>query len=81
MKILGLLKSRGNNPVNFKKAKQHQLEEITNRINKVIDKIPTRTITETNNFINAASVYVAKEVGLKQTRQKQSKMPLWQKRI
>ena len=44
--ILELSKSGGNNPDNFKKANQHQLVEITNRVNKVIDKIPTRTITE-----------------------------------
>ncbi|XP_044170403.1 uncharacterized protein LOC122954426 [Acropora millepora] len=79
--ILELSKSGENNPVNFKKANQRQVEEITNRINKVIDKIPTRTITETNNLINAASMYVAKELGLKQTTQKQSKMPWWQRRI
>ena len=76
-----LSKSGGNNPVNFKKANQHQLEEITNRVNKVIDKIPTRTITEMNNLINAASIYVAKELGLKQTTWKQGKMPWWQRRI
>ena len=68
--ILELSKSGENNPVNFKKANRRQVEEITNRINKVIDKIPTRTITETNNLINAASMYVAKELGLKQTTQK-----------
>ena len=34
-----LTNSGGNNPVNFKKANQHQLGEITNRINKVIEKI------------------------------------------
>ena len=79
--ILELSKSGENNPVNFKKANQRQVEEIINRINKVIDKIPTRTITETNNLINAASMYVAKELGLKQTTQKQSKMPWWQRRI
>ena len=43
--------------------------------------IPTRTITQTNNLINAASMYVAKELGLKQATQKQSKMPWWQRRI
>ena len=79
--ILELSKSGENNPVNFKKANQRQVEEITNRINKVIDKIPTRTTTETNNLINAASMYVAKELGLKQTTQKQIKMPWWQRRI
>ena len=79
--ILELSKSGENNSVNFKKAHQRQVEEITNRINKVIDKIPPRTITETNNLINAASMFVAKELGLKQTTQKQSKMPWWQRRI
>ena len=74
-------KSGGNNPVNLKKANQRQVEEISNMIKKVIDKIPTRTITKTNNLINAASIYVAKEVGLTQTTKKQSKMPWWQRRI
>ena len=44
--ILELSKSGENNPVNFKKANQRQVEEITNRINNVIDKIPTRTRNE-----------------------------------
>ena len=79
--ILELSKSGENNPVNFKKANQRQVEEITNRINQVIDKILTRTITETNNLINAASMDVAKELGLRRTTQKQSKMPWWQRRI
>lgn len=62
--ILRILKAGGNNPVNFKKVNQRQLEEITNRVNKIYDKIPTRTITETNNLIYAVSIYVAKELGL-----------------
>ena len=49
-------KSGGNNLVNFKRENQRQLEEITNRVTKVKDKIPARTITETNNLINAASI-------------------------
>ena len=64
-----------------KKANQRQLEEITNKVNKVIDKKTTRTITETNNLINAASIYVAKKLGLKQNTEKQSKIPWWQRRI
>ena len=67
-------KSGVNNPVNLKKANQRQVEEISNIIKKVIDKIPTRTITETNNLINAASIYVAKKRGPKQTTRKQSKI-------
>ena len=46
--------------MNFKNANQRQVEEITNRINKVVDKIPTRTFTETNNLIIKASIYVAR---------------------
>lgn len=49
-------KSGGNNLVNLKRENQRQLEEITNRVTKVKDKIPARTITETNNLINAASI-------------------------
>lgn len=65
--ILRILKAGGNNPVNFKKVNQRQLEEITNRVNKIYDKIPTRTITETNNLIDAVSIHVAKELGLEQS--------------
>ena len=46
--ILEIFKSGGNNPVNFKKANQRQLRDVTEKVNKVLDKIPTRRITETN---------------------------------
>ena len=49
-------KTGGNNLVNFKRENQRQREEITNRVNKVKDKVPARTITETNNLVNAASI-------------------------
>ena len=70
-----LTNSGGNNPVNFKKANQHQLGEITNRINKVIEKIYQQELLQKRTIINAASIYVAKKLGPKQTTRKQSKMP------
>lgn len=79
--LLRILKSGGNNLVNFKKANQCQLEAITNRVTKILHKIPTRTITETNNLINAVSIYLAKEFGLKQTVWRQSKQPWWKRGI
>ena len=79
--ILRILKSEGNNLVNFKKSNQCQLEEIANRVNKILDKMPTRTITEMNNLINAVSIYVATELSLKQTVQRQSKQPWWKRWI
>ena len=58
--ILRILKSGGNyRRVNFKKVNQRQIVEITNRINKILDKILTRTIAEMNNLINAVMIYVA----------------------
>ena len=71
--ILEMFKSGGNNPVNFKKANQRQLTEITEKVNKVLHKIPTRNITETSKLINAASTFVAKELGLKQTAKSRTK--------
>ena len=59
--------------MNFEKGNQCQLEEITNRVNKILDKIPTRTITETNKLINAVSIHVATELGLKQSVWRQNK--------
>ena len=44
-----------------KRPNQSQLEEITIRVNKAIYKTPTRPIAETNNLINEASFYIAKE--------------------
>lgn len=58
--ILRILKSGGNNRrVVFKKVNQRQIVEITNRINKIVDKILTRTITEMNDLISAVMIYVA----------------------
>lgn len=58
--ILRILKSGGNyRRVNFKTVNQRQIVEITNRINKILDKILTRTIAEMNNLINAVMIYVA----------------------
>ena len=37
--IVEVFKSRGNSPVNFKTENQRHLEEITNKVNKILDKI------------------------------------------
>ena len=46
--------------VNFKRADQQQLKNIIIEVNNVMDKIPTSTITETNDLVYAVSVYAAK---------------------
>ena len=64
--ILEIFKLGGNHPVNFKKANQRQLKEMTEKVNTVLYKIPTRNITENNKLVNAVSIYIDKEIGLKQ---------------
>lgn len=44
--------------MNFKKVNQRQIVEITNRINKIVDKILTRTITEMNDLISAVMIFI-----------------------
>ena len=39
--ILEIFKLGGNHPVNFKKANQQQLKEMTEKVNKVLYKNPT----------------------------------------
>ena len=52
-----------------------------NRVNQVIHHIRTKDITETNNLIMAATVWVAEQLGLKKTEFRAKKEPWWKRRI
>ena len=49
----------------FKKVDRWQLNAITQKVNKVIEHIETRNITESNNLMRAISTFVAEKLGLK----------------
>ena len=49
----------------FKRVERKKLRTATKRTNRVIKYIDTNDITEMNNFIVATSVWIAKELGLK----------------
>ena len=67
--------------VSFRKADSKKLREITSNVNKVWKYIMTNDLTETNDLINAAAVYVCQRLGLKQRKDKVSQEPFWKRRI
>ena len=52
-----------------------------NRVNQVIRHIETINITETNESIRAATVWVAEQLGLKKTEFRAKKDPWWKRRF
>ena len=52
-----------------------------NRVNREIGLIETKNITQTNNLIKAAGVWVADQLGLKKYEGGKKKDPWWKRRI
>ena len=51
------------------------------KVNKIIDKISTNTITETNDLVYAVSSYAAKKLGIKTCKRRPRKEPWWKRRL
>ena len=51
------------------------------RVNRVIELIKIKNITQTNNLIKAAGVLVADQLGLKKSEGGKKKDPWWKRRI
>ena len=49
----------------FKKVDMNTLNRTTAKVNRVIELIETKNITQTNNLFKAAGVWVADQLGLK----------------
>ena len=67
--------------ISFKKVDKNKLKKEMNRVNQVIRHIETKDITETNELIKAATVWVAEQLGLKKTEFRAKKDPWWKRRI
>ena len=65
----------------FKKVDRKVLKVQTNRVNEAIKYIKSKSITETNNLIKAASVWVADQIGLKKAEHRKKNEPRWKRRI
>ena len=67
--------------VTFKTVNKKNIESEIKKLENIIKKVITPTITETNRFIIALIWYVAHRMGLKEREQGPKKDPWWKRRI
>ena len=67
--------------VMFNKVNKEGLKVQTNRRNEVIKYLKSESITETNNFIRGASMWVAERIRLKKVEQKKKNEPRMKRMI
>ena len=72
---------RNTDGISFKKVDMNTLNRTTAKGNRVIELIETKNITQTNNLIKAAGVWVADQLGLKKYEGGKKKDPWWKRRI
>ena len=67
----------------LKKVNRNILSEWTGKVNKIIRKIRTENLTDTNKLIGAVAIYISKKVELKtgNARRNAKKEPWWKRRI
>ena len=66
--------------ISFKKVDMNTLNRTTAKVNRVIQLIETKNITQANNLIKAAGVWVADQLGLRKYEGGEKKDP-WKRRI
>ena len=70
-----LASDRTTDGISFKKVDMNTLNRTTAKVNSVIELIETSSITQTNNLIKAAGVWVADQLGLKKYEGENKKDP------
>ena len=66
---------RNTDGISFKKVNMHILNRTTAKVNRMIELIETKNITQTNNLIKAAGVWVADQLSLKKCEGGKKKDP------
>ena len=72
---------RNTDGISFKKVDMNTLNRTTAKVNRVIELIEIKNITQTNNLIKAAGVWVAGHLGFEKYEGGKKKDPLWKRRI
>ena len=75
------IKREGRTCIMFKKVDKKVLKFQTDRVNEAIKYLKSKSITETNNLIRAASVWVAEQLGLKKAVHRKKNEPWLKCRI
>ena len=65
----------------LKRVHMNTPNRTTAKVNRMIELIETKNITQTNNLIKAAGVWVADQLGLKKYEGGKKKDPWWKRRI
>ena len=61
--------------ISFRKVDTNTLNRTTTKVNRVIELTETKNITQTNNLVKAASVWVVDQLGLKNYESGKKKDP------
>ena len=65
----------------FKKVDRKTLRTKTEKVNGVLQFVKTSNITQTNDLIKAAGIWVAEQLGLKKFTIREKYVPRWKRRI
>ena len=65
----------------FKKVDKKTLKVQIDKVNDAIKYFKSKNITETNDLIKAASLWVAEQIGLKKRDYREKNEPRWKRRI
>ena len=76
-----LADGRNTDGISFKKVDMSTLNRTTAKVNRVIELIKTKNITQTNNLIKAAGAWVTDQLGLKKNEGGKKKDTWWKRRI
>ena len=76
-----MLERKTNDGIIFKKVYKKTLKVQTDIVHDTIKYFKSKSITETNDLIKAASVWVAEQIGLKKRDYREKNEPRWKRRI
>ena len=76
-----MLEGKTSDRILFKKVDKNTLKVQTDGVNDAIKYLKSKSITETNDLIKAASVWVAEQIGLKKRDYREKNEPRWKRRI
>ena len=76
-----MVEERTGDGIMFRKVNKKVLKVQADRVNEAIKYLKSKSITETNNLIRAASVRVAERIGLNKSEHREKNEPRWKRRI
>ena len=72
-----MVEGRKSDGIMFKKVDKKVLKVQTDRVNKAINYLRSKSITEINSLIRAVSVWVTEWIGMKKAENKKEIEPRW----